>query len=84
MGDRDAVAVDWVAGGGEIAGSGFGFAVGDDLVAEEVEVDPDVGAAAFRAAEDDSVEVARGGEVVDRKGYVEGTESHGEMIRGGR
>ncbi len=45
--------------------------MGDDLVAEEVEVDPVVGASAFRAAEQAAVESARGLEVVDGEGEVE-------------
>ena len=43
----------------------------DDLVAEEVEVDPLLRAAALGTAEDGAVEVARGGEIVDGKGVVE-------------
>jgi len=45
--------------------------VGDDLVAEEVEVDPLVRAAAFGTAERGAVEVACGIEVVDGEGDVE-------------
>jgi hypothetical protein len=42
----------------------------------EVEIDPMVGASAFRTTEQPSVESARGAEVVDRKGQVEGREVH--------
>ena len=52
---------------------GFGLQVGDDLMAEEVEVDPVVGAAALRAAQNGAVKVAGGGEVVDGEGDVEGS-----------
>ena len=48
--------------------------MGDDLVAEEVEVDPVVGAAALRAAQNGAVKVACGGEVVDGEGDVKGAE----------
>jgi hypothetical protein len=51
----------------------FGLVVGDDLVAEEVEVDPVVGAAALGTAQDGAVEVAGGGEIVNGKGDVEGS-----------
>ena len=46
--------------------------VGRDLVAEEVEVHPGVGAAAFAAAEDLAVEPAGGVEIADEEGEVEG------------
>ena len=46
--------------------------MGDDLVAEEIEVDPFVRASPLRAAEQAAVEGARGLEIVDRKGEVEG------------
>ena len=59
---------------GSAGAGGFGFVVGDDLVAEEVEVDPVVGAAALRAAQDGAVKVAGGGEIVDGEGDVEGAE----------
>ena len=48
----------------------------DDLVAEEIEIDPMGGAAAFRAAEGGSVEVAGGVEVVNRDGDVEWGKAH--------
>jgi hypothetical protein len=59
VGDGDIVAVDRVAVG-VVFGGGFGLVVGDDLVAEEVKVDPVVGAATLRAAQDASIEVAGG------------------------
>ena len=46
--------------------------MGDDLVAEEIEVDPFVRAAPLRAAEQPAVKGARGVEIVDREGEVEG------------
>ena len=42
-------------------------------MAEEVEVDPVIGAAAFRAAENGAIEVAGGGEIVNGKGDVKGS-----------
>ena len=48
--------------------------MGDDLVAEEIEIDPAVGAASFPAAEHAAVEGARGGKIVDREGEVERAE----------
>ena len=81
MRDGNLVAVDWIAVvGGDATGRGGGLEVRDDLVAVEIEVDPVVGAAAFRAAEDGCVEVARGVEVVDRKGDVKGLDGHTKMI----
>ena len=58
------------------AGCFAGFEVGYDLVAEEVEVDPFVGAAAFGAGQYFAVEAAGGGQVIDGEGYVEGSEGH--------
>ena len=49
-----------------------GREMGDDLVAEEIEIDPFVRAAPLRAAEQPAVESARGVEIVDREGEVEG------------
>ncbi|SBV34318.1 protein of unknown function [uncultured Sphingopyxis sp.] len=49
-------------------------AVRDDLVAVEIEVDPVGGAASFGTAENRSVEMARGIEVIDGKGDVKGGE----------
>ena len=43
----------------------------NDLVTEEIEIDPVVARAAFRAAENAGVERARGREVVNRKGKME-------------
>jgi hypothetical protein len=69
VGDGDVRAVDGVAV--EAVCGRSGLVMGDDLVAEEVEIDPVVGAAALRAAQDGAVKVAGGGEVVDREGDVE-------------
>ena len=41
--------------------------MGDDLVTEEIEIDPVVARAGFRAAQNAGVERARGCEVVNRK-----------------
>ena len=41
------------------------------MVAEEVDVDPLAAAAALRTAEQAAVELAHGGEVVDRESEVE-------------
>src|SRR5690606_25954064 len=78
VGDGDVVAVDRVAGGDR---GGIGREVGDDLVAVEVEIDPFRAAAAFGAADDTAPEGARGGEVVDREGEVEGAQGHGSSSR---
>jgi hypothetical protein len=77
--DGNVVAVD------RVGMRGFGDArleVRDNLVAEKVEVDPLLGAATFRAAENCAVEMASGGEVVDGEGDVERAQSgaHGLMI----
>ena len=53
--------------------------VGDDLVAEEVEVDPGFAAAAFGEAEFRAVEFAGFGDVADLEGEVEGSE-HGGVL----
>ena len=71
---RHVVAVDLVV---VVGGPGRGE-VGDDLVAEEVEVDPLGAGPAFRTAQQAAVERARRGEVVDREGEVEGGDAgHG-------
>jgi hypothetical protein len=48
--------------------------MGDDLMAEEIEVDPFVRAPALGAAEQAAIEAAGGLEIVDRKSEVEGRE----------
>ena len=48
----------------------------DDLMAVEVEIDPMVGASAFRAPEQLAVKGPRSREVVDRKGEVERRHGH--------
>ena len=49
----------------------------DDLVSEEVKIDPLVGRAAFAAAEQASIETARFGEVAHGKRKVEAGSVHG-------
>ena len=58
--------------------------VRNDLVTEEVEVDPLRGATAFRTAKGGAVKMARGGEIVDGEGDVErgkGQRDLREMLR---
>ena len=45
-----------------------------ELMTKEIEVDPLLAAAPFRAAEEPAVERARRGQVVNRHGEVEGRE----------
>src|SRR3546814_18770479 len=52
----------------------------DDLMAEEIEVDPFFRAPPLRAAEQPAIEGARGGEIVDGKGEVEGRQGHGGSL----
>ena len=67
MTDRHILSVD----SARVAMPGFtGRKMGDDLVSVEIEVDPVRCAAAFWAAEQRSVERARGFEVIDREGEV--------------
>ena len=54
--------------------------MGDDLVAVEIEVDPMVGAASLRAAEQLAVEAPRGGKIVDRKGEMERRQGHAPTL----
>jgi hypothetical protein len=54
--------------------------MGDDLVTVEVEIDPMFGASALGAAEQIAIEAARGVEVVDRKGEMEGWRVHGAAL----
>jgi hypothetical protein len=78
--DGDVVAIDGIAV--RVFGDcGSGLEVGDDLVAEEVEVDPVIGAAAFGTAENLAIKEAGGGEIVDGKGDVKGAEG-GHAIQG--
>jgi hypothetical protein len=75
---RDVVTVDRVV----MVGRTRRGEVSDDLMAEQVEVDPLVARATFGAAEQFAIEPARGGEVVDREGEVEGGErGHRTSIR---
>ena len=64
---RDVVPVDRVVDPRRLVGR----QVGDHLVAVQVPVDPGVGAAALRQAEDFAVEVAGGSQVVDGHRQVE-------------
>ena len=54
------------------AGDLAGIEMGDDLMAEEIEVDPVIGMAPLRTAERAAVKGAGRVEIVDRKGEVEG------------
>ena len=63
-------------------GAALGRQMRDDLMAVQVEIDPLLGAAAFRAAEQLAVEAARGGKIVDREGEVEGRQAHALSLRG--
>ena len=78
VGDGNVVAVDGVVVGGAVGGGGL--EVRDDLVAEEIEVDPLRGAAALGTAQGGSVEGASGVEVVNRKGDVKRREGHGGLL----
>ena len=49
--------------------------MGDDLMAEKIEIHPFVRASSLRAAEQIAIESARGGEVVDREGEMEGRQA---------
>ncbi len=66
------MAVDRVRDGVGVRCVHAGLQVGDDLVAEQVEVDPFRRAAPLRAAEQPAIEAPRRGEIVDGKGDVEG------------
>ncbi|HEX3432053.1 MAG TPA: hypothetical protein VHT03_14325 [Rhizomicrobium sp.] len=52
----------------------------DDLVPEEVEIDPFVRAAAFPAAEQAEIETARLVEIADGEGEVEARSRHVERL----
>jgi len=69
MGDGDVVAIHRVAV--DRLGGWFGLVVGDDLVAEEVEVDPVVGAAALRTTQNGAIEMSCCRKIVNGEGYVE-------------
>ena len=82
MGHRNVVPVDRVVNGCDPTGR----QMGDDLVAVQVPVDPGLGAAALFEAEHLAVELAGGGQVVDRHRQVEtrdrGVEdAHSAMLR---
>jgi len=76
--DGDIVAVDGVVVGFPVGGGGLEMR--DDLMAEEIEVDPLRGAASFRAAEDGSVEGAGCIEVVDGEGDVKWGQAHWGLL----
>ena len=75
--DRHVVAVD---GAGRLMPDLLGRQVRDDLVAVEIEVDPDVAGAAFGATEQGAVKGAGLGQVADGKGEVESGNVHGGLI----
>src|SRR5439155_26172535 len=78
MRDWDVVAVDRIAVRARLRARGI---MGDDLVAVEIEIDPLLGAAALRAAEQGAVEGARGADIVDGEGEVEGRKlGHGNAL----
>jgi len=80
MRHRDVVAVDRVV----VTGSGHArLHMRDDLVAEEIVVDPAVRRAALREAENHAIKVSRGLKIVDRKGDMERRESHNVCVAGG-
>ena len=80
MGHRHLVAVDLVANTGA---DSIGRQMRDNLMAMEIEVDPMVSAAALRAVEQAPVEVARGSQVVDRKGNMKWRHRHGASLLAG-
>jgi hypothetical protein len=76
--DGDVVAVDGIVM--RLVAVGGRLEVRDDLVAEEIEVDPLCGAAAFGAAEGGSIECAGGVEVINGKGDVKRGERHSGLL----
>ena len=78
MRHRHVVAVDRILDRDRLRG---GIEMRDDLMPEQVEIDPRVAAAPFRAAERAAVESTRGSEVVDGKGEVKRAEGHGGPAR---
>src|SRR5882757_7499999 len=74
VGDGDIVSVDRIVVG--LAVGGRRLQMRDDLMAEEIEVDPLRGAAALRATQGGSVKSASGVEVVDREGNMKGGQAH--------
>ena len=79
VGDWNIVSINCVAV--RVLLPGAGFVMSDDLVSEEIEVDPVFGAPALRQTENGAVEVASGLEIVDGKGDMEGSQSgHEEML----
>ena len=49
----------------------------DDLVTEQVEVDPVVRRPTFRTPQQPAIETARGGQIIDREGKVKTWHAHG-------
>jgi hypothetical protein len=76
--DRDVVAIDGIVVIAAVARAWL--QVRDDLVAEEIEVDPLWGTATLRAAQCRSVEETRGVEVVNGKGDMKRSERHGVLL----
>ena len=74
MRHRHVMAVDRIAGA---AAPRAGDEMGDDLMAVEIEIDPFVRASPLGAAEQPAIKGARGGEIVDREGEMEGR--HGPL-----
>ena len=54
--------------------------MGDDLVAEQVEVDPAVGTAPLGAAEHAAIKGSGGAKIVDGKGEVEWAQRHAPLL----
>lgn len=52
----------------------------DDLVAEEIEVDPLRGAAALATTQRRAIEAASGVKVIDGEGYMKWSEGHGVLL----
>ena len=69
MRHRNVVAVDRIARPARLRACDE---MGDDLVAEEIEVHPILGAPPLGTAEQPAVKGARGGKIVDREGEMEG------------
>lgn len=80
MGDRHLVPPHQAGAGGPWC---LGHQVGHELVAPEVPVHPVVGAAPLGQAQDPTVEVAGGGQVVDGYGQVDGGSGGHRATSGG-
>jgi len=73
MRHRHVMAVDCIGG---VRHCGPRCQVSNDLVAVEIEVDPMVGTAPFRASDHPAPERAGGSEVVNRESEMEWTQGH--------